>query len=136
MARVKGGIIHVKRRRKIMKLAKGFRGMRGRSYRLAKQSVMKALMNAYIDRRRRKREFRRLWIVRINAAARQHGLSYSQFIHGLKLAKVGLNRKMLAEIAVRDEETFAKLAELAQEALAQGRAQTQAQAQASPATAS
>ncbi len=115
-----------------MKLAKGFRGMRGRSYRLAKQSVMKALMNAYIDRRRRKREFRRLWIVRINAAARQHGLSYSQFIHGLKLAKVGLNRKMLAEIAVRDEETFAKLAELAQEALAQGRAQTQA----SPATAS
>lgn len=117
MARVKGGIRHMQRRRKVMKLAKGFKGMRSRSYRIAKQSVMKALMNAYIDRRRRKREFRRLWIIRINAAARQHGLSYSQFMHGLKVAGVGLNRKMLADIAVRDSETFAELAGLAKEAL-------------------
>ncbi len=117
MARVKGGIRHMQRRRKVMKLAKGFKGMRSRSYRVAKQSVMKALMHAYIDRRRRKREFRRLWIIRINAAARQHGLSYSRFMHGLKSAGVGLNRKMLADIAVRDSETFAALAKLAQEAL-------------------
>ena len=112
MARVKGGIRHMQRRRKGMKLAKGFEGMRSRSYRVAKQSVMKALMHAYIDRRRRKREFRRLWIIRINAAARQHGLTYSQFMQGLRRAGVGLNRKMLADIAVRDGETFAALAKV------------------------
>ena len=131
MARVKGGLRHMQRRRKVMKLARGFRGMRGRAYRVAKQSVMKALMNAYIDRRRRKRDFRRLWIVRINAAARQHGLSYSQFVHGLKAANVGLNRKMLAEIAVRDESTFARLAALAKRAL--GATETEDETVGSPA---
>lgn len=113
MPRVKGGKRRKEKRKKILKLAKGFKGMRGRSYKIAKQSVMKALKNAYIDRRRRKRDFRRLWIIRINAASRQRGLSYSQFIHGLKSTGVALNRKMLADIAVRDLETFDKLAEMA-----------------------
>lgn len=113
MPRVKGAKQHLQRRRKIRKLAKGFRGMRHSSHKIAKQAVMKALKNAYIDRRRRKRDFRRLWTIRINAAARQHDLSYSQFIHGLKVAGVGLNRKMLAELAVRDQKAFAELAELA-----------------------
>jgi len=117
MPRVKGARRHMQRRRKILKLAKGFRGMRHSSYKIAKQAVMKALKNAYIDRRRKKRDFRRLWIIRIGAAARQHGLSYSQFIHGLKAAKVGLNRKMLAELAVRDERAFAELVELAKDSL-------------------
>lgn len=117
MPRVKGAKRHMQRRRKILKLAKGFRGMRHSSHKIAKQAVMKALKNAYIDRRRKKREFRRLWTIRINAAARQHGLSYSRFIHGLKEAKVGLNRKMLAEVAVRDERAFAELVELAKNSL-------------------
>jgi len=117
MPRVKGAKRHMQRRRKILKLAKGFRGMRHSSHKIAKQAVMKALKNAYIDRRRKKREFRRLWTIRINAAARQHGLSYSRFIHGLKEAKVSLNRKMLAEVAVRDERAFAELVELAKNSL-------------------
>lgn len=117
MPRVKGVKRHMQRRRKILKRAKGFHGMRRGSHKIAKQAVMKALKNAYIDRRRKKREFRRLWTIRINAAARQHGLSYSRFIHGLKAAGVGLNRKMLAEVAVRDEQAFTKLVELAKSSL-------------------
>ncbi len=113
MPRVKGAKGHMQRRRKIRKLAKGFRGMRRSSHKIAKQAVMKALKNAYIDRRRRKREFRRLWTIRINAAARQHDLSYSQFIHGLKTRGVELNRKMIAEVAVHDDAAFAELAKLA-----------------------
>jgi len=115
MPRVKGAKRHMQRRRKILKLAKGFRGMRHSSYKIAKQAVMKALKNAYIDRRRKKRDFRRLWTIRINAAAREHGLSYSQFIHGLRVAGVRLNRKMLAEVAIRDERAFAELVELAKD---------------------
>ncbi|HIC95870.1 TPA: 50S ribosomal protein L20 [Candidatus Bipolaricaulota bacterium] len=115
MPRVKGAKRHMQRRRKILKLAKGFRGMRHSSYKIAKQAVMKALKNAYIDRRRKKRDFRRLWTIRINAAAREHGLSYSQFIHGLRVAGVRLNRKMLAEVAIRDERAFAELIELAKD---------------------
>ena len=104
-------------KKKILKLAKGFRGMRHTSYRRAKEAVMRALYYEYRDRRQRKREFRRLWIARINAGARMHGLSYSRFISGLKKAGINLNRKILADIAVRDPETFAKLAEQAKTAL-------------------
>lgn len=110
--RIKGAIRHLQRRRKFLKLAKSFRGMRRSSHKIAKQAAMKAMRNAYIDRRRKKRDFRRLWTIRINAAARQHGFSYSQFIHGLKAAGVKLNRKMLAEVAVRDAVAFTELAEL------------------------
>ena len=104
-------------KKKILKLAKGYRGMRHTSYRRAKEAVMRALHYEYRDRRQRKREFRRLWIARINAGARMHGLSYSRFISGLKKAGINLNRKILADIAVRDPETFAKLAEQAKTAL-------------------
>ena len=104
-------------KKKILKLAKGYRGMRHTSYRRAKEAVMRALYYEYRDRRQRKREFRRLWIARINAGARMHGLSYSRFISGLKKAGINLNRKILADIAVRDPETFAKLAEQARTAL-------------------
>ena len=104
-----------RRHKKILKLAKGFFGKRKKCYRLAKQAVMKALMHAYEDRRRRKREFRRLWILRINAAVRQHGLSYSRFIAGLKKAGVEVNRKMLADLAVNDKERFAELVKIAAE---------------------
>ncbi len=104
-------------KKKILKLAKGYRGMRHTSYRRAKEAVMRALYYEYRDRRQRKREFRRLWIARINAGARMHGLSYSRFISGLKKAGINLNRKILADIAVRDPETFAKLAEQAKTAL-------------------
>ncbi|MFQ5794481.1 MAG: 50S ribosomal protein L20 [Candidatus Bipolaricaulia bacterium] len=113
MPRVKGGKRRKERRKKILKLAKGFKGRRGTAHRIAKQSVMKALRNAYIDRRRRKREFRRMWIIRIGAASRQRGLSYSRFIGDLKAEGIELNRKMLAEIAVRDAKTFDSLAEIA-----------------------
>jgi large subunit ribosomal protein L20 len=98
-----------------MALAKGFKGKRGTSHRIAKQAVMKALRNSYIDRRRRKRDFRRLWITRIGAAAKLNGLSYSAFIGGLERKGIALNRKMLAEIAVRDDKTFAALADMAKE---------------------
>lgn len=111
--RVKGGSIRLRRRKRILKLAKGFQGKRHSCYRIAKERVMKALKNAYISRRLRKREFRRLWITRVNAASRQHGLRYSQFINGLTKAGVRINRKMLADLAIRDEQAFAKLVELA-----------------------
>lgn len=113
MARVKRGNVARKRRKKILKLAKGFRGSHSRLFRTANQQVMKALRNAYRDRRRRKRDFRRLWIVRINAAARLHDISYSQLINKLKLANVELNRKMLAQLAVVDPDAFAKVVETA-----------------------
>lgn len=111
MARVKRGNVARKRRKKILKLAKGFRGAHSKLFRTANQQVMKALRSAYRDRRRRKRDFRRLWIARINAAARQHGMSYSQFIGSLKKADIQLNRKMLAQMAVLHPDGFAKVAE-------------------------
>ena len=99
-------------------LAKGYRGARSKQYRVAKQSVMRALTSSYAGRKQRKRQFRQLWIARINAAARMNGISYSQFMHGLKLAGVDMNRKMLAEMAVNDAEGFATLAELAKSKVA------------------
>ncbi len=111
MSRVKRGNVLKNRHRKILKLAKGFRGTRSKLFTVANQAVMKSLKYAYRDRRNRKRDFRRLWITRINAAARQHGLSYSQFAYGLKRANITLNRKILADIAVRDKAAFAKIAD-------------------------
>lgn len=116
MPRVKRGNVARKRRKKILKLAKGFRGSHSRLFRTANQQVMKALRNAYRDRRKRKRDFRRLWITRINAAARLHGLSYSQLIGKLAKANVGLNRKMLAQLAMLDPGAFAKVVEVAKQA--------------------
>lgn len=117
MARVKRGNKRARRRRKILKLAKGYYGTKSRSHRVAKQAVDKSLRYAYRDRRQRKREMRALWIVRINAASRQHGLSYNHLIAGLKQAGCEVNRKMLADLAVRDEAAFAALAATAREAL-------------------
>ena len=110
MARVKRGNVARKRRNKILRLAKGFRGGNGKLFRTANQRVMKALCNAYRDRKRRKRDFRRLWISRINAAARLNGLSYSKFMGGLKKADIKINRKILAQLAVSDPETFTTIA--------------------------
>lgn len=118
MARVKGGLGAKKRHNRTLKLAKGYRGARSKQYRVAKQSVMRALTSSYAGRKERKRQFRQLWIARINAAARLNGLSYSQFMHGLKLAKVDLNRKVLADMAVTDAAGFAKLVEVAKSKLA------------------
>lgn len=113
MTRVKRGNVARNRRKKILKLAKGFRGSHSTLFRTANQQVMKALRSAYRDRKKRKRDFRRLWIVRINAAARQHGMSYSQLIGNMKKANIQLNRKMLAQIAVTDPASFGKIAQLA-----------------------
>ena len=118
MARVKSGVTAHARHKKILKLAKGYRGARHTQFRKANELVMKALYYARRDRRSKKREFRKLWIVRINAAARLNGLSYSQFMHGLKLANVDLNRKVLADMAVTDAAGFAKLVEVAKSKLA------------------
>ena len=118
MARVKGGLGAKKRHNRTFKLAKGYRGARSKQYRVAKQSVMRALTSSYAGRKERKRQFRQLWIARINAAARINGLSYSQFMHGLKLANVDLNRKVLADMAVTDAAGFAKLVEVAKSKLA------------------
>ena len=118
MARIKGGIGAKKRHNRTLKLAKGYRGARSKQYRVAKQSVMRALTSSYAGRKERKRQFRQLWIACINAAARMNGLSYSQFMHGLKLANVDLNRKVLADMAVTDAAGFAKLVELAKTKLA------------------
>jgi large subunit ribosomal protein L20 len=118
MARVKGGLGAKKRHNRTLKLAKGYRGARSKQYRVAKQSVMRALTSSYAGRKERKRQFRQLWIARINAAARMNGISYSQMMHGLKLAGVDINRKMLAEMAVNDAEGFAALAELAKKQVA------------------
>jgi large subunit ribosomal protein L20 len=113
MTRVKRGNVARKRRKKILKLAKGFRGSHSTLFRTANQQVMKALRSAYRDRKKKKRDFRRLWITRINAAVRQHGMSYSRFIGNLKKAEIEINRKMLAQIAVLDPSGFAKIAEMA-----------------------
>ena len=113
MARIKGGLNAKKKHNRVLKLAKGYRGARSKQYRVAKQSVMRALASSYAGRKERKRQFRRLWIARINAAARLNGLSYSTMMHGLKVAGVDINRKMLAEMAVNDAEGFKTLAELA-----------------------
>ena len=118
MARVKRGVIARARHKKILKQAKGYYGARSRVYRVAFQAVIKAGQYAYRDRRQRKRQFRQLWIARINAAARINGLSYSKFMYGLKLAEVDLNRKVLSDMAINDAEGFAKLAELAKSKLA------------------
>jgi len=115
MARVKGGLNAKKKHKKVLKLAKGYRGARSKQYRVAKQSVMRALATSYKGRKERKRQFRSLWIARINAAARMNGISYSRFMHGLKMADIYLNRKVLADMAVNDAEGFAKLAEIAKE---------------------
>jgi large subunit ribosomal protein L20 len=120
VARVKRGVTTHARHKKVLELAKGYRGRGSTAYRVAIEKVEKALRYAYRDRRNRKRDFRRLWITRINAAARQNELSYSQFMHGLQLAGVELDRKILADIAVRDADTFRRFAERAREALAAG----------------
>ncbi len=117
MARVKGAMHTRKRRKRVLKLAKGYYGARSRQFRTAKQAVMKAGVYAYAGRKMRKRDFRQLWIARINAAARLHDLSYSKFMHGLKLAGIEMNRKMLAEMAVNDAKGFAGLVEAAKAAL-------------------
>ena len=117
MSRVKRGNKRVQKRKKILKLAKGYYGTKSRSHRIAKQAVDRSLSFAYRDRRNRKRDFRRLWIVRINAAARQHDLSYNRFINGLHQAGCEINRKVLADLAVNDPESFGRLAEVARQAL-------------------
>lgn len=116
MTRVKRGNVARNRRKKILKLAKGFRGSHSKLFRTANQQVMKALRNSYRDRKRRKRDFRRLWITRINAAARQQGISYSQLMGKLKKADIQLNRKMLAQLAILDAASFHKVVQLATQA--------------------
>ena len=118
MARIKGGMNAKKKHKRVLKLAKGYRGARSKQYRVAKQSVMRALEESYTGRKQKKRQFRQLWIARINAAARINGLSYSKFMYGLKLADVNVNRKMLSEMAISDPEGFTKVVEVAKSKLA------------------
>ena len=118
MARIKGALNARKKHNRVLKLAKGYRGARSKQYRIAKQSVMRALTYAFAGRQQQKREMRSLWIVRINAAARMNGISYSQMMHGLKVAGVDINRKMLAELAVNDAAGFAALTDVAKKAIA------------------
>ena len=113
MARIKGGLNAKKKHNRVLKLAKGYRGARSKQYRVAKQSVMRALTSAFAGRKQKKRDFRALWITRINAAARANGISYSKLMYGLKNAGIDINRKMLSEMAVSDAEGFKTLAELA-----------------------
>ena len=115
--RIKRGVNAVKKRRKILKLAKGYFGSKSKLYRIARQAVMKSLAYAYVGRKAKKRDFRKLWIARINAAARQNGLSYSKLMHGLNVAGINLNRKVLADLAVNDAPAFASLVEKAKAAL-------------------
>lgn len=117
MARVKFGKVTRRRHKKILKLAKGYWGAKSKLFRVANQAVMKSLMYAYIGRKLRKRDFRRLWITRINAAARAHGISYSRFINGLKKAGIEINRKMLSEMAIHDEKAFEELVNIAKQHL-------------------
>ncbi|GAE30141.1 50S ribosomal protein L20 [Halalkalibacter hemicellulosilyticus] len=117
MPRVKGGYVARRRRKKVLKLAKGYFGSKHTLFKSAQGQVMKSLLYAYRDRRQKKRDFRKLWITRINAAARMNGLSYSRFMHGLKLAEINVNRKILADLAVNDEQAFAQLAEKAKQSL-------------------
>ncbi|MBQ7676902.1 MAG: 50S ribosomal protein L20 [Lachnospiraceae bacterium] len=118
MARIKGGLNAKKKHNRVLKLAKGYRGARSKQYRIAKQSVMRALNTAYAGRKQKKREYRRLWIARINAAARINDLSYSKLMFGLKLAGVEMNRKMLSEMAISDADGFKRLCELAKSKVA------------------
>ncbi len=118
MARIKGGLNAKKKHNRVLKMAKGYRGARSKQYRIAKQSVMRALASSFAGRKERKRQMRSLWIARINAAARLNGLSYSKFMYGLKLAEVTINRKVLADLAVNDAEGFAKLVDVAKAKLA------------------
>ena len=118
MPRVKGGTVTRRRRNRVLKLAKGYYGAKSKLFKTAKQAVMKSYMYAYRDRRQKTRDFRKLWIARINAAARLNGLSYSKLMHGLKLAGIEMNRKMLADLAVNDAAAFTVLADKAKEALA------------------
>ena len=117
MARIKGAVKARKKHKRTLKLASGYFGARSRQYRVAKQAVMRAMAAAFVGRKQTKREFRSLWITRINAAAREHGLSYSRFMNGLKLAGVTINRKMLAELAVNNREAFKELAQVARQAV-------------------
>ena len=117
MARVKGALKTRKKHKKVLKLAKGFRGGESRIYRTANQAVMRSMQNAYIGRNRRKRDFRRLWIARISAAAKMNGMNYSTFMNGLKKANIEMNRKMISEIAIADPAAFAQLVETAKAAL-------------------
>ena len=118
MARIKGGMNAKKKHNRVLKMAKGYRGARSKQYRVAKQSVMRALTSSYAGRKQRQRQMRQLWSARINAAARLNGLSYSKFRYGLKVAGVEMNRKMLAEMAVNDAAGFAELVELAKKNVA------------------
>lgn len=118
MARVKGGMNAKKKHKRVLKLAKGYRGARSKQYRVAKQSVMRALTSSYEGRKQRKRQYRRLWIARINAAARMNDISYSKLMYGLKLAGADINRKMLAEMAISDPEGFATVVAVAKSKLA------------------
>ena len=117
MARIKGGLNAKKKHKRVLKLAKGYRGARSKQYRVAKQSVMRALAESFKGRKQRKRDFRKLWIARINAGARLNGLSYSRLMHGLKLAGVDLNRKVLSEMAINDAKAFAEVADIAKKQL-------------------
>ncbi|MBP3949723.1 50S ribosomal protein L20 [Bacillus suaedae] len=117
MPRVKGGYVARRRRKKVLKLAKGYYGSKHTLFKSAQGQVMKSLLYAYRDRRNKKRDFRKLWITRINAAARMNGLSYSRFMHGLKLAEINVNRKILADLAINDEQAFAQLADKAKTSL-------------------
>ena len=118
MARIKGGLNAKKRHNKVLKLAKGYRGARSKQYRVAKQSVMRALTSSFAGRKERKRQFRQLWIARINAAARMNGISYSKLMYGLKLANIDINRKMLSDMAINDAKGFTALAEVAKSKIA------------------
>ena len=118
MARVKGGLNAKKKHNRILKLAKGYRGARSKQYRVAKQAVMRALTSSFAGRKQRKREFRQLWIARINAACRMNGISYSKFMYGLKLADITINRKMLSELAVNNAAAFTQLVDMAKKAIA------------------
>jgi large subunit ribosomal protein L20 len=118
MARIKGGMNAKKRHNRVLKLAKGYRGARSKQYRIAKQSVMRALTSSFAGRKQKKRQFRQLWIARINAAARMNGLSYSKLMYGLKLADVEINRKMLSDMAINDAKGFSELAQVAKAKLA------------------
>ncbi len=118
MARIKGGLNAKKKHNRVLKLAKGYRGARSKQYRVAKQAVMRALTSSFAGRKERKRQFRQLWIARINAAARMNGLSYSKLMHGLKLANIDINRKMLSDMAINDAKGFSSLAEIAKSKIA------------------
>ena len=118
MARIKGGVNAKKKHNRVLKLAKGYRGARSNQYRTAKQAVMRALTSAFAGRKQNKRDFRRLWIARINAACRMNDFTYSKLLHGLKVANIDINRKMLSEIAIADPEGFASLVDTAKKAIA------------------